>query len=152
MNKTIWLYWENKKSIHKPAYLDLCLETIKKHSPNYKVVVLNEKSVHEYLPDLRIDLARIIEVAHKTDYIRARIMYEYGGIWLDSDIILLKEIEVERYLEKYEYVGSSYEFGKPSIWFFAARKKCSILKRWIEAMDKKLDRKLAIGWKETPCF
>ena len=118
MNKTIWMYWESKEGIIKPAYLELCLETIIKHSPSYKVIVLNEKTVYDYLPNLRNDLNKIEEIAHRADYIRANVIYEYGGIWLDSDVILLKEINIEPYLDKYEYVGSSIEYGKPSKYLF----------------------------------
>jgi len=147
MNKTIWMYWENKKGFLKPAYLDLCLETIIKHSPNYKVIVLNENNISSYLPSLRKDLHKIVDLAHKADYIRAKIMFELGGIWLDSDVILLQEIDIEDYLKKYEYVGCSKNYGEPSIWFFAAREKCDILGQWIEAMDSVLDKKLSKTYK-----
>ncbi|MDZ7860062.1 MAG: capsular polysaccharide synthesis protein [Candidatus Krumholzibacteriota bacterium] len=150
MNKTIWMYWENNKGSEKPAYLDLCLETIIKHSPDYKIIVLNEKTVYEYLPNLRRDLDKLEEIAQKADYIRAKIIYKYGGIWLDSDVILLKKINIEQYLEKYEYVGYGIEYGKPSIGFFGAVKYCSVLKEWIELMDMKLNEKLY--QKNKPAF
>jgi hypothetical protein len=141
MNRTIWMYWEDRKGAHKPAYLDLCLDTVRRHSPSYDVVVLDRETVLERLPGLREDVFRTREIAHRADYIRARIVYEYGGIWLDSDIILLKEIEVERALEKHDFAGCGIEYGKPSIWFFAANKGAPVLGRWIELMDEVLDRK-----------
>jgi len=149
MNKTIWMYWENKKGSTKPAYLDLCLESIIKHSPNYKVIVLDEKTVFDYLPDLRTDINKIVDIAHKADYIRARMIHKFGGIWLDSDVILLKEIEIEKYLKEYEYVGSSSEYGKPSIWFFGGVKNCEVLNKWYLQMDKILDVKLNKTYKES---
>jgi hypothetical protein len=141
MNRTIWMYWEDRKGTHKPAYLDLCLETIRRNSPSYDVVVLNEKTVLERLPDLRRDIFRTREIAHRADYIRARIVFEYGGVWLDSDMVLLREIDVEKPLADYDFAGCSFEYGKPSIWFFAANKGADILRRWIRGMDEVLDRK-----------
>jgi hypothetical protein len=141
MNKTIWTYWENGKRTSKPAYLDLCLETVRVHSPSYEVVVLNERTVREYLPGLREDIFRTREIAHRADYIRAKIVYECGGVWLDSDIILLREIDVESALRQYDYAGCGDGYGRPSIWFFAANRRCAILKQWIERMDEVLDRK-----------
>jgi len=148
MNKTIWMYWENRKGSTKPAYLDLCLETIIKHSPHYDVIVLNEKTVFDYLPSLRNDLYKLKEIAHRADYIRASIVYEYGGIWLDSDVILLNEIDT-MYLDKYGYVGCGIEYGKPSIWFFGAWRHSAILREWIHQMNIKLAKKLHRKWRRS---
>lgn len=141
MNKTIWMYWEDRKGTFKPAYLDLCLETVRRHSPEFDVVVLDEQSALERLPDLRRDIFRTREIAHRADYIRARVVHEYGGIWLDSDIVLLREIDVERVLAEHDFAGCGIERGKPSIWFFAANKGAPILQKWIEGMDEVLDGK-----------
>jgi len=146
------MYWENRKGSTKPAYLDLCLETIIKHSPHYKVIVLNEKTVFYYLPNLRNDLDKLKEIAHRADYIRASIVYKYGGIWLDSDVILLKEIDIEKHLDDYEYggyVGCGIEYGKPSIWFFSAKRFSAILGEWLDQMDIKLDKKLHRKWRRS---
>ena len=141
MNKTIWMYWEDRKGERKPAYLDLCLETVRRHSPAFDVVLLNERSVRDHLPDLREDIFRTREIAHRADYIRARIVFEYGGIWLDSDIVLMRDIQVEQALQEYDFAGCGIEYGKPSIWFFAAQKGAPVLHKWIEGMDRVLDRK-----------
>ncbi len=141
MNRTIWMYWENRKGVPRPAYLDLCLETIRRHSPSYDLVVLDERSVRDRLPGLREDIFRTREIAHRADYIRAQIVHEYGGIWLDSDIVLLREIDVEGALAAHDFAGCGIEYGKPSIWFFAANKGATVLERWIEGMDEVLDRK-----------
>jgi hypothetical protein len=141
VNKTIWTYWENRKGASKPAYLDLCIETVRRHSPSYDVVVLDERSVRDRLPDLREDIFRTREIAHRADYIRARTVYEYGGIWLDSDIVLLNQIDADEALATHDFVGCGIEYGKPSIWFFAANKGARLLERWIEGMDEVLDRK-----------
>ena len=141
MNKTIWMYWENRKGDPRPAYLDLCLETIRRHSPSYDIVLLNERTVRDRLPGLREDIFRTHEIAHRADYIRAHIVYEYGGVWLDSDIVLLKQIHVEEALATYDFAGCGIEYGKPSIWFFAANKGAPVLGKWIEGMDDVLDRK-----------
>ena len=79
--KNIFLYWECKQGCKKPEYLDLCLETIKKHNPDISIYVLDEISVRELLPDLRNDYEfNDLCIAHKTDYIRSRLLYKYGGV------------------------------------------------------------------------
>jgi hypothetical protein len=141
MNRTIWMYWENRSDTPRPDYLDLCMETIRRHSPSYVITVLDELSVRDRLPDLREDIFRTREIAHRADYIRARIVYEYGGIWLDSDMVLLRPLTVEDALATYDFAGCGIEYGKPSIWFFAATRGAPVLGRWIEGMDEVLDRK-----------
>ncbi|MBL7033601.1 MAG: hypothetical protein ISR91_05590 [Candidatus Delongbacteria bacterium] len=136
------MYWENAKNRQKPAYLDLCLETIKRHSPSYEIVVLNEQSVFDYIPDLRQDIGKIRKIAHRADYIRARVIHQLGGIWLDSDIILLQEIEIAEYLNEVDFVGVSEEPGKPAIWFLGANPGNPIIGRWIQGMDRVLDERM----------
>ena len=53
----IWMYWENLPGKKKSQYLDLCYKTIKKNcSKNFKIHLLNEKSVYNYIPDLKDNL------------------------------------------------------------------------------------------------
>jgi hypothetical protein len=141
MRRTIWMYWETGKSASRPAYIDLCLETVRRHSPSYEVVLMNRNSVFTYLPDLRRDVFKTAEIAHRADYIRARVVYEYGGIWLDSDVILLSEIDIDSALGKYDFAGCGDTYRRPSIWFFAAKRRNPVLGSWISGMDSLLDRK-----------
>jgi hypothetical protein len=155
MNRTIWMYWEGAG---RPAYLDLCYETVVGHSPSFEVKVLDERSVFDVLPDLRRDIFRAREIANRVDYIRARVVYEQGGVWLDSDVVLMRPVRVEEALEKHDFVGYGEERGKPSIGFFAANKGAPVLGEWIEGMDGVLDRKgrsplyrirgYRLGWSE----
>ena len=73
---SIWMYWENKQNTKKPPYLDLCFETIKKHNKSYfNVILLNETTVYNYIPDLRTDLDSKLSIQQKTDYIRIKLLY-----------------------------------------------------------------------------
>ena len=105
----IFMYWEYKKGVTKrPAYLDLCLKTIKKHCSNsFDIVVLNEKTINNYLPNVRTDLDEKLSIPQKTDYYRYALLYKYGGIWLDFDTIVMQDLKpLYDNLEKYDYIGS----------------------------------------------
>ena len=156
--KTIWMYWENKKGSKKPAYLDLCLETIKCHKGSFEIKLLDENTIHDYI-ELPPVANRLKQLAHKADYIRFLLLYKYGGIWLDSDIILMRNIDdsVIRQLEDYDYVGYGFEYGKPSINFMATQKGCVLLEKQLEKIEEVLQKKLSrsffgrkikIGWSE----
>lgn len=103
----IWMYWENITNKPRPVYLDLCQDTIMKNCSNsFNVIVLNERSVKRYLPELRLDLNKKLSVQQKADYIRYALLSQYGGVWFDSDICCLRNIKplVEK-LQTHDYVG-----------------------------------------------
>ena len=102
----IWLFWQNKPGKKMPQYLQLCLDTIyKKCGKDFEIHLLNEKTVYNYLPDLRNDLEEL-QIAQKTDYIRIKLLYEYGGIWLDVYTIVMSNLlPIIKKFETYDFVG-----------------------------------------------
>ena len=149
----IWMYWEDKPNSTKPLYLDMCYKTIKRNCPKFKIRLLNKQTVKNFLPDLRDDLDNKLErIPMKTDYIRYNLLYRYGGIWLDSDIIVFKDLsELVKKLEQYEYIGfgchdgdskckaSMYGYPKPANWVMISRKNSLLLKYCIDKSNKLLD-------------
>jgi mannosyltransferase OCH1-like enzyme len=140
--KKIWMYWENRPNCKRPPYLDLAFETIKHYSGNYDVVLLNEESVKNFIRIPGV-VSRFSEIAHKADYIRFNLLYKYGGVWLDSDIILLRNIEeaIEPYIENYDYIGYGETYGKPLVGFMACQKGCKLLEKQIKSVDTVLHKK-----------
>lgn len=105
-NKILWMYWENRANKTKAPYLDLCLETIQKHLGSFELKLLNEKTIHHYI-DLPSYVDNLVFLANKSDYIRVALLQKYGGAWLDSDCILLRDIDeiVEPYLSENNYIA-----------------------------------------------
>ena len=149
----IWMYWENKQGHEKPTYLNMCYKTILRNCPKFKIRLLDEHSVKEFLPELRTDLnSKLERIPMKADYIRYNLLHKYGGIWLDSDIIVFKDLtDLVKKLKKYEYVGfgchdsdekckaSMYGYPKPANWVIVSRKHSLLLKECINKADKLLD-------------
>lgn len=70
-----------------------CIESWKKFAPDYEIVEWNEKNCD-------IKECRYVEEAYKakkwafvSDYFRTKIIYENGGIYLDTDMELTKPID-----------------------------------------------------------
>lgn len=146
----IWMYWEQPKNKKKRAdYLNLCLETVYKHcSNNFKIIILNEKTVYDYIPNLRKDLDKLL-IPQKVDYIRIHLLYKYGGIWLDFDTIVMRNLSpiIEK-LKTYDFVGfgctgkyCTNGYPRPSNWMMAARKGSILMKNIISDSDLKLNKK-----------
>ena len=155
----VWLYWENKPGNNgvKPTYIDMCHESvIKNRGKDLNVTILNEKNIKEYLPSLREDI-NSLSIPQKADYIRLAILNRYGGIWLDSDIIVLKPLT--RYLGKlrdYDYVGfgchglncklTNNGYGNPANWAMISRKGGILIKSCLESADNLLNRDVNLSY------
>ncbi len=88
----IWCYWETMINKKKPAYIDLCYDTLIHNCKDcFDIILLNEKNIYNYLPNLKdeIDLSTL-SIPHKTDYYRYALLEKYGGIWIDADIIVTR--------------------------------------------------------------
>lgn len=145
----IWMYWENKNGYRKPKYLNLCYQTVIKHNKsNFKIIHLNEKNIYDYLPNLRKDLNQLL-IPQKVDYIRIKLLHEYGGIWIDYDTIVMRNLmPIIQKLENYDFVG----FGctghfctngnmRPSNGVMASRKGSLLMRYVLKDLDAKLNRK-----------
>ena len=154
MKKNIWIYWENMNGNKCPTFIKLCMDSIKKHYGKYNLVILNEQNIHKYLPNLRKDFDNLL-IAQKVDYYRVALLYKYGGIWLDADVIAMNDIKpvFDKLDEGYDYVG----FGctgmsctcvecnnghfRPSNWVMASRPKGILMKVCLDKLNTKLDNR-----------
>ena len=141
------MYWENFKNNKRPVYLDLCLSTIIKYcSSDFNIIVLNEKTVFDYLPNIRRDIKKL-KIALKVDYIRLKLLYKYGGVWLDFDTILLKSLKpLYNKLDSYDFIGfgctgrtCNNGYPRPSNALLISKKGTVLFKNCINQSDKLLD-------------
>jgi len=103
MNRIIWQYWETRGL--KPGFVDGLLEIARRNS-GCQVIQVTPETLSDYLPDLPPDLMRIEEMAHKADMIRTMLVARHGGMWLDSDAIVLSDLNwMFDLLEGAEFVG-----------------------------------------------
>lgn len=152
-NKNIWMYWENKPGSTKPNYLKLCFDTVVYHCQNkYRIYLLDQVTIYQYLPNLRKDLSKKLDISPKSDYIRYHLLEKYGGIWIDADTIIMKDISpILEKLQKYDFVGFGCHYGdkicrdnsdgypRPATWVMASRRHGKLMKLCCQACDYILD-------------
>lgn len=147
-DKIIWAYWENRDD-YIPTHIKLCFDTFDKHlKPKYKVIILDQNTIKKYLPDVRSDLDDLL-IAQKVDYYRIALLYKYGGIWIDADTIIMRDLDdVFDKLKTYDFVG----FGctqhtcfngkdQPSNGVLASQKNSKLMKLCLDKLNKKLDNR-----------
>lgn len=146
--RIIWTYWENLNGVTEyPTHIKLCLETFYKHLSNYQIIVLNQNSIKQYIPDVRSDMDKLL-IAQKVDYYRIALLEKYGGIWVDADTIIMRNFD-----EIFEKLDSGYDFvgfgctgnicfnGKyrPSNWLLASKKNGLLMKTTLNLLNNKLN-------------
>ncbi|MBO7316194.1 MAG: hypothetical protein J6U44_03405, partial [Paludibacteraceae bacterium] len=94
-DKKVWVCW--LQGIENAPYIvQKCVESIKKHSLDYEVILLDKNNIKNYisLPSYIEEkhLKGIIPNAHYTDYIRVILLAKYGGIWIDSTFFLTDKL------------------------------------------------------------
>ena len=79
-----------------PTKLKKYIETCHKFLPNYKFVLWNEDNFNiENSCQYVIDAYKEKKYAFVSDYVRLYALYQYGGIYLDTDIEMIKAIPPE---------------------------------------------------------
>ncbi|WP_125722359.1 glycosyltransferase family 32 protein [Flavobacterium ustbae] len=87
--KIIHYCWYGKK--RKPKLVRDCIKSWKKHLPDYEIIEWNEKNSDLSHPFVK-EAYRLEKWAFIADYIRLKVLYDNGGIYLDTDMMLLSSL------------------------------------------------------------
>lgn len=114
--KTIHYCWFGRKEI--PELAKKCIESWKKFCPDYEIIQWNEDNY-----DLKSSVEYVREAFQNeawsfvSDYVRLDIIYNNGGIYLDTDVELIKNLddmlqqECFLAMESSGYIATGLGFG-----------------------------------------
>ena len=152
MKRIIWQYWETKE--FKPLFVDELHQIAKKNS-NVEIILVTPETLGQYIHDLPKEIFSIEEIAHKADMIRALLIYHHGGMWLDSDAIVLSDLNwLFDFLSEFDFVGfndrGSFNNSPLNVRVncFLSRPKSEVMKSWVESQHKKFP-KTKFAWTEV---
>lgn len=78
----------------KPELANRCIASWKKHCPDYEIIEWNETNFNiSQCPAYVQDAYHAGLWAFVSDYARLKIVYENGGVYLDTDVELLKPLD-----------------------------------------------------------
>lgn len=136
IEKKIHYVWFGKQ---KPKKVLECIESWKKKLPDYEIIEWNEESFNIEREQKNNKFLRECYKrklwAFVADYIRVKVLYEYGGIYLDTDMEILKDISP--LLDCNMFLG--YENSKKdtvNLAIIGVVKKHFILKKMLEFYEK----------------
>lgn len=89
--KKIHYCWFGGKD--KPSIVVKCIESWKKHLHDYEFIEWNENNTNFYENKYMKQAYEAKKFAFVSDYVRVRVLYEHGGIYLDTDVELFKSFD-----------------------------------------------------------
>jgi len=107
---TVWTYWEGRK----PPWIELCLESMKKNIPEINILTPEwwDDVWRESDQTLRRTFDKQLPNV-KSDFIRSYLVSQIGGIWIDADAIVFRDVrEIWQHTKTHDFVG--YRVGKPA--------------------------------------
>lgn len=88
--KIIHYCWFGKQAM--PKMLQHCLASWQKILPNYQIILWNEDN-SDFDCEFVREAYRQKKWAFVSDYIRLKVIHDFGGIYLDTDMLLLQSLE-----------------------------------------------------------
>lgn len=96
--KYIWtLWWQGEEQA--PDVVKLCFDSMRKHANGAKLVILDQQNIRNYIRLPRNIEEKFVDggisITHLSDIIRFELLYQHGGLWLDSTIFISEDIPKE---------------------------------------------------------
>ena len=98
--KIIWQFWGQGWDFEKlPDVVKISYKSVEKYKKDYEIIHLDMNNINDYLEIPAYILKKVEDkkmgFAHFTDIIRLALLYNYGGVWIDSTILLTDYLSQE---------------------------------------------------------
>jgi len=90
-SNNVYLYWIGNEY----KLIQILRNLIYLHSnngKNYNIHLINKENINTYVKDLP-EYFYDLQPAHQADFIRVSVICDYGGIWLDSDTLVMDDLK-----------------------------------------------------------
>ena len=150
--RNIFIYWVGKEF----KLIKILRDLINLHSSNgvgYKVNLITDKNIRNYIKDIPEYFYSLCP-AHQADFVRVHVICDYGGIWLDSDTIVMDKLDsLFDIIDKKE--GFFIKENNTILWngIFGSKKQTPLMIKWKKNLRDVLDKKKnKIYWSEVGCM
>lgn len=96
----IWIFWWQGLE-NAPDVVKNCIASIEKNKKNHRVVIIDKDNVRKYadIPEFIFEKVekKDITLTHFSDILRAQLLYQHGGIWMDSTLFMREPFNEEIY-------------------------------------------------------
>ena len=102
----LWSYWEGPI----PPAIELCLQTLRKHNPTFRLVT--PESLKDLGGEHILAATAGLSAAHRSDLVRLWLVAEWGGVWVDADSIAFQPLDLLTIVARYQLVCVRNRFQK----------------------------------------
>lgn len=92
----IFSLWEKPSHLQQqPLFERLVLEAWRRHSDGLckEPILVTDENVRELIPDIPEEYFRLPYPAAKSDFIRYAVLYHHGGVYIDFDMLTVKDVD-----------------------------------------------------------
>lgn len=89
--KVIYYCWFGRNKL--PSLAEKCIKSWKKYCPDYEIIQINEDNFKIEENAYAQEAYEAKKWAFVSDYARLKILYDNGGIYLDTDVEIIKPID-----------------------------------------------------------
>ncbi len=145
--RNIYLFWEGKEY----KLIKILRRLIHLHSDSgkaYKVHLINHSNINKYIKNLPNNFYKLC-YAHQADYVRVNILCNNGGIWLDSDTIVLNNLDsLFKIIENKNgfFIKENNEVLSNGI--FGTKQNTKLMIEWKNQINNILNKKINIKWSD----
>lgn len=147
-SRNVYLYWVGNEY----KLISILRNLIYLHSTNgkgYKVNLITDKNINDYIQNIPGYFNNLCP-SHQADFVRVSVVCDYGGIWLDSDTLVVDTLDtlfdiIENkngfFIKENNHALCNGIFG--------SQKQTPLMMEWKNQMRKALDTKQGkIDWLE----
>lgn len=146
--KVIHYCWFGKGQL--PDSAKRCIESWRKKAPNYQIIQWDESNFDlNSTPQYVQQAYQCKKWAFVTDYVRLKVVFEQGGIYLDTDVELKRNFN--SFLKYSAFFGREDSAHVNTGLGFGAEKGCHILSDLMKDYQKNSFIKSNGTWDITPC-
>lgn len=77
----------------KNSQIEKCIESWRKYLPEYEIIEWNEDNFELNLYEFTKEAYKEKKYAYVSDVVRLHVLYHYGGIYMDTDVEVLKPLD-----------------------------------------------------------
>ena len=113
--KKLHYCWFGKGNL--PEFAVQCIDSWKKYCPDYEIIEWNEKTYNVYKNRFTKEVYEYGHYSALSSYARFDIIHQYGGIYLDTDVEVVRNLDDLLYQDAFmgfevsNYVNSGHGFG-----------------------------------------
>lgn len=147
MERNVFIYWSGKEY----SLINILRNLILLHSKNgkgYNVHFINDNNINRYVKEFPENFDSL-HLAHKADYIRVCVIVQHGGIWLDSDTLVLDNLDsLFDIIDKND--GFFIKENNNLLWngIFGSKANTKLMIEWKNQIIKRLSDSKPLHWCE----